>query len=370
MKKHRILTLTLSLALALCVLISSAYAGEIKEVKDILTYDKAVQLVIANDSDIKDLLESVQIAEDLKQQAAQTVNSVRVGTGLLVTDSTTASLLKTVMSLDTSLVQSGYNKKIYELQAEKTVKSMLSSIISTEDNIAYLNSSYTVALKSLANAHTYHSLGVITDSELDEASLSVKKLKSSIDSLSVSLDAAYASLNNALGYEASKRYTIEYNPDFSDFEMNTDLESYISSKLSTDPYLKILDATITNAEMSLNLYVYDATSTDSYKQREYNLNSAERTYKSVKDGFGEGMRRLYALILSEEASNETLALELSLAEKDLETAEIKYDLGLITKLDLENAKLAVTSKEMELKTNTFDHDLNVYMLKNPSMLSS
>jgi len=370
MKKHRILKTVLSLTLAFFMLTSYAYANEVNDSSEALAYDKAVQLVIDNNSDIEDLLESTQIAEDLKQQAAQAANSVRVGTGLLVTDSTTASLLKTVMSLDTSLVQSGENMKIYKLQAEKTIKSMFSSIISTEDNLAYLNMSYTSALKSLTNAHTYHSLGVITDSELDEASLGVKKLKSSIDSLSVSLDAAYASLNNALGYEASKRYTIEYSPEFADFEMNTDLESYISSKLSTDPYLKILDAAITNAEMSLNLYVYDASSTDSYDQREYTLNSAERTYKSAKEGFGEGMRQLYALVLSEESANETLNIELDLAKKDLKAAEVKYNLGLITKLELENAKLAVTSKEMEIQTNTFDHDLNVYIFKNPSMLSS
>ena len=370
MKKLNFFKLAVSFALAFSMLFSTAYAKEEEGLTSVLTYDEAVKLVIKNNSDIKALLESVEIAEDLKQQAAQAADSVRIGTGILVTDSATASLLKTVMSLDTSLTQSGYNKKIYELQAEKTVKSMLSSIISTEDKLSYLNGSYNLSLKSLNNAYTYHSLGLITSSDLEKTKIGVSKLKSSIDTLSLSLDATYASFNNALGYDSAKRYEIKYTPEFVPFEMYTDIESYISSKLSTDPYLKILDASVTNAKMNLNLYVYDATSSDSYKQREYNLNSAERKYKSVKDGFGEGMRKLYSLVSSQEALNETLAAELELLKKDLEAAELKYSLGLITKLELENARLELSSKKMELNENIFNHDINVYMLKNPSMLSS
>ncbi len=74
-------------------------------------------------------------------------------------------------------------------------------------------------------------------------------------------------------------------------------------------------------------------------------------------------------MLELEAERVTLEKALEKAEQDFATAEINLKVGTITQLQLEQAKLALESAEMNLLSNALTHDVTKYSFEHTCILS-
>ncbi|MBR5468745.1 MAG: TolC family protein, partial [Firmicutes bacterium] len=105
-------------------------------------------------------------------------------------------------------------------------------------------------------------------------------------------------------------------------------------------------------------------------EKEYNVNSASRNLGDTKNALKNNMKTAYNDILTLEAERLSCEKALEDAKNTYEMVKLNYELGNVTELTVKQTELLVLSAEMNLLQNAFNHDLKVFGLYNPSMLSA
>ena len=100
------------------------------------------------------------------------------------------------------------------------------------------------------------------------------------------------------------------------------------------------------------------------------VNSADRTWGDTVKNLKTAIANAYNSIGQLESNRTALEAALADAKTTYATAQTNYQVGNITKLQLEQAELAVKSAENDLLSNASSHDLLVFQFEHPYMLSN
>ncbi|MBS4959804.1 MAG: TolC family protein [Clostridiales bacterium] len=336
----------------------------------VLNYDEALAKGLDNNTSIQTLEDNVELMEDSKQKLMQTVDYIAVpdDTTIIATLPTVSlSALNSINSLDTNLQNSKYNKEIIEISTEYMVKNYFIQIKKAEDQLELAKQSLSVAEESYEQSRVKNELGMLSDVDLATAKDKLEQSKKAVESLELSIQSLYVGLNNLLGFDTAERYTIEYTADTEPVSVEAGIESYVTRKLSTDPYIKIQEANAESAKFGVNAYAYDGAS-ESYMSKEVKMKTAERTLKDTSDSMREKIRSTYNSLQQLEANRISLETALSTAQRNYDTAKKNFEIGNTTQLAVDQAALAVKQAETNILTNDFNYDTAKFTFENPSML--
>lgn len=336
-----------------------------------LTYSEAVTLVKANNSSFGQLSDSIELMRDSKKNLMQTSNTLRPNTvdDIWRTDEQTLAILGQVDSLESQIDTAKYQEEILNIGCEYTALGYFQSIKKAEMQRELQQQQMGVQQKEYEQALVKQSVGMASDVEVKKMQTDIDAAKYSMEVTELAIQKAYTSFNKALGLDPTDTYIIDYQVDTLDpLQLNADLESYISGKISSDPSIKLKDVAIRAAQFQLKAYVVDQG--ESSKSRETNLKNAQRTKTDAITNMSDAMRSIYNAVQQAE-TNHTKNLEaLAQAEKDLQTAKINLEAGTTTKLVYDKAKLAVESAKVAIQTNIYDYEGLKFQMKYPSVASS
>lgn len=194
-------------------------------------------------------------------------------------------------------------------------------------------------------------------------------MKENVKMAELAIDSVYSSLGNTIGLKAGTDFDIDYTLEYKPFEMEIGLDSYITQKSSTDPSVQVAKANLETAEFQKKVSTYE-TEPYSYQQKDNAVNSADRTWGDTVKNLKTAISNAYNSIDQLESNRTALEAALADAKTTYATAQTNYQVGNITKLQLEQAELAVKSAENDLLSNASSHDLLVFQFEHPYMLSN
>lgn len=340
------------------------------ETKRVVTYDEAVKLAIKNTSSIATINEAMDYMENSKEAIYTNLNGYFPYSGTSQTVETAiGTLLSSIGTIDGNSKAYRYQKQMLEETAELMVKNYFDTIKTSENALALAKDSLRLKQDEYSQLVLKNKLGMISNNDLTNASNDLTKMKESVKMAELAIDSVYSSLGNTIGLKAGTDFDIDYTLEYKPFEMEIGLDSYITQKSSTDPSVQVAKANLETAEFQKKISTYE-TEPYSYQQKDNAVNSADRTWGDTVKNLKTAISNAYNSISQLESNRTALEAALSDAKTTYATAQTNYQVGNITKLQLEQAELAVKSAENDLLSNTSSHDLLVFQFEHPYMLSS
>lgn len=135
----------------------------------------------------------------------------------------------------------------------------------------------------------------------------------------------------------------------------TDLETEITRRLDSSPALWKAEQEVNLAELSLQLHTY--TNIYNYNSTRLNINKAELSAEQAKEQARQNMRTMYDQICSLQEQYNQQHQAILLAEDDLESARLKYEMRLIPKGELLSIEADLYSKRQGLKSLIYQHHI-------------
>ncbi|MEA4816673.1 MAG: TolC family protein [Lachnospiraceae bacterium] len=360
--KRRIRTILISAVLALSMSIST-FASELTdsfllsvpkdESASELTLETAIEKAISKSSAIKKINLSLSSSDSDRQTLVNEYYASTTDNNI----STALALLKYDMSYSSTL----RSKEVQEEQIAYSMTSTFMEIIKAQRSLEVKKKAIETASKEMAVNKLKEQLGMISQTELSKLTLTYEDNKTDYEDLEKSLSDAFKDLNTLIG-ESEDSYTIAVLPVYEKLTLETALDTYISTKMSTDP--DILDSTDSLYIAELNEDLYDGTS-GSYSSVTTSLSQATLSLSDLKESYTSKLESLYDSIISDEKTYEANLKEYELLKTNLTIAEKKYELGMITKIELENARNSVYSEESSLLSNIYEHMLLLEKFESP-----
>lgn len=335
---------------------------EQKEGAEQLTLENAVEKAVKYASSVRNSKRELELLQKNRDELAeQYTNSVYQN------NQDNFSILNSLLQYDTNLANSTLSQSVQEESVKYAMKKAYVGILDAEREIVLKKMSAANSEKELAVAEKKQQLGLITEKELETQRLSYEKSITDIENQNKSVDSSYVSLNVLLGEDTEKEYQLSLSPDYEEFVFKGDLESYINVCLSSNSNLMQKKNSLEYAEERLNRY--STADGDSYKTLENNVSTASLAYRDAKANLEKSIRSTYDSITTLEKSYENNLKELSVLKGNLDVAEKKYELKLLTDIELENARLAVASMESTILGQIYEHMLLVEQFNNSDLLS-
>lgn len=285
-----------------------------------------------------------------------------IGAGLY---SATTALLQT----DAGIEQSRYGQELTKLGLEVAVKSYFSTIHTNLDNLKLAQENVDMLEKTYEQYKMKYELGMMSKYDFEKQETALKQAKDSITQLENALEQQYIKLNDLMGEKPETRFEYVYDPVFTPYEPDRELELYITDRTKNELSIKILESQMETAKFQTTYLAENATSA-TIDQNELNYDKAKRALKTAKTQMELNIRSTLLQIRQLETSYETALTDLEKAQADYRAIQVNYQAGNVTKLTVEQARMGILQKELALKSLAYSHDMLVYMFEHPSMLGT
>jgi outer membrane protein TolC len=362
---------------------------DITDETKVLTYDEALALALKNNSSLKDIDESVDYLDELRDDLGDLIWSLdqqesMYSSNLFNLSQQTNDILAAQLALQTNIestIEAARSIKNVEIQkqmvdvnkemvsdgVELALKSYLNNIKSTQTQISLLSAKVELGKENIENLELKNKLGYESDYNLQSAKTSQLADESSLKMLQLNLANEKQTLNNLLGLDANEDVYVEFDVSFDALD-DVDLEKYVTSKRESDPSIKTLKNTVTLAEYKERTNKsYDSESTLSVRNE---LNSAKRSLSDGQDSLETNIRSAYNNIRQLEENNKMLLRAVEQAKADYNSVVTSYKSGLATEYQVKQAKLGIISAEKAVEDNEQSYDLLTFTFDRPYLLSA
>ena len=322
---------------------------QIPEKKDAieLTLEEATQKALSRSTALKTSNMDLNIsAEKLEDEE----NSIAGGH--------TFEQLLNYIKQNASYTTSKLNQQVTEESVKFSLKQVYIEIINKEREIALTKMSLKTAEKELLIARTKQKLGLISEQELKNQELSYQKTLASVEQEEIAVQNAYRSLAELIGMDIDENYQLTLEPVYEPLELKVTLDTYITSKINTDPNIKqqqINVDTATSEAKFTHASVPESATAD--QEADNSVAKAELTLSDQKSSLRTKLQNCYDNIIQLETSYQNNLTELETLKQQLAIAEKKYQLQQNTELEVLEAKQNVAAKESEIIGQMYEHML-------------
>ena len=257
-----------------------------------------------------------------------------------------------------SYTTSKLNQQVTEESVKFSLKQVYIEIINKEREIALTKMSLKTAEKELLIARTKQKLGLISEQELKNQELSYQKTLASVEQEEIAVQNAYRSLAELIGMDIDENYQLTLEPVYEPLELKVTLDTYITSKINTDPNIKqqqINVDTATSEAKFTHASVPESATAD--QEADNSVAKAELTLSDQKSSLRTKLQNCYDNIIQLETSYQNNLTELETLKQQLAIVEKKYQLQQNTELEVLEAKQNVAAKESEIIGQMYEHML-------------
>ena len=328
------------------------------EGREALSFDKALEMAYKNSTALKKNAKDQELNEEERE---------KIGTSAIYSTSED-SLSNIIALLDANLTYKStlLSDKMQRIEIENALKSSFISIINAERENQISQMNLEIQQEELQTAAAKMRLGMITEQEYLEKKNSYEKNKADLEANIKSVDDAYATLNTTIGGDPDKKYILYIEPEMTEFTVTSTIENYANYMIAQDLQVESKNISLESAQNQLDAYLINQNGT--YKSLKYALQNQSLSLADYKKELYNKIISKYNDVKSLEESYKVALNDYEIEKKNFDILEKKNELGMITDLELKQAKASLAEKESELLKTQFDHMLLVDTLENTSLL--
>jgi outer membrane protein TolC len=317
-----------------------------------LTYQKAVELALANNYQLK---ESQSKIDQMKAQLDKASDDVKYvpSTGV------NSSAAKTYTNYAQASINYEGAKKAYEANRDSlvyAVKTAYNGVLQALENKRLADLALQNASLQLQVAIASNQNGTIGKLDLQQKQNDYNSALSAQQLAAKAVDSAYVNLDQLIGIPQDARPALLDNPQFQPME-NVDLDTKVTQAESESPILWQYYQDINMADLGLRLFTFnDPSNPNSYRAQEISVDMKKYTAADQRDQLDKKVRTIYYQIKQLEDQYTQDQAKLESAQNALKITQAKYDNGMATKADLVAAQLSVESAKQKLFSDVIQHD--------------
>lgn len=233
-------------------------------------------------------------------------------------------------------------KRAYE-DLEKTLafstEKLYTTILNLENVIQLLEKQYDAAMNKVKALRLQQELGLVTSDMVTNTEVSVSNLAQNIKSLKEVLQKSKWTLNDLMGRDPDSKLQL--------------VGFTVEGPFPTENYDTVLAQVLANnadlpkLERQLRYYDQDGNYTDDsndIRVLSANIENTKLSIENLKQSIKESVKVLVANHDAKAKNYQLAEVNLSTAQKTYEWAKKKYELGIISKLDFEDAEIAYQQK--------------------------
>lgn len=293
---------------------------------------------------------SVEQGEDSRNSAASEVNFIPASGD----NEEAARKFTTLVQKDLSWMISKKNLEIEKDSLSLEVYQCYCDVLAAQEKVRAQELALEYADYKRLAAQVGLAAGTTSKKDLETAKVSCSNQVSGLAQSKSSLEQCRVKLNELLGLSAQERPVLTEEPEYLPLEIS-DLEVEIIRRLDSSPALWKAEQEVYLAELSLDLHSY--TNMYNYNSAKIDVSKAELSAEQSKIQARQNLRSMYDNIcnLQEQYSQQQQALVL--AENDMETARLRYEMGMISKGDVLAMEADLAAKRQGLKSLIYQQQL-------------
>lgn len=258
--------------------------------------------------------------------------------------------LNVATNFDAYCLKEGYYLKAAKVQLELSDKERekIKGNIAYNVTEAYYNyvlvqklvnaaqNSYDLALSNFSVVELQYNLGMIAKLDYENAAISVTMAKNAVDSYKLNMETAEENLKILLNKD-DENCVIKVFDDVDCSDYTADVESDTAAAMESRYDLTALKESASLAYDYFDLAEILTSDSAIYNTSYASYVKAEYNYTNTKKLISLLIKTSYNSILTSKASMDTAKLAYEMKLKEYDSAKLKYDLGMITNLDLTQA---------------------------------
>lgn len=252
------------------------------------------------------------------------------------------------------IIQNNIKSEVEELyfnlvQAEKVI------------DISKLNVDLTKKLVKISQAKLDLGLGVkqeVLNSELNQA-----RTKGSYEQSVKNLENAKMLFNTKLGLETLQEIELVDRLEYKEFSVG-ELEEAIDQALKNRNEIKQLEFKYELEKLNMQIVKGQYPSiTFMYRQQEVELEKAKKTLEDVKNSIEMEIRSSFKEIEQKKTEVDSASRTFELSEEGLRVAKLRYELGMGTSLEVDDAQIALNQAKLGLSNAILKYNLDALKFK-------
>ena len=323
---------------------------------EILTVADAVKYAAERSTELKNLDENEYLNE-LNRAALERSRIESYNEGQHV------NALVSIMQNELRQASFSDNITLQRLIIEFSVTRYFAAIIAVERDLSLYDRNLALSKANLDIAEVRMELGMMSKNAFDSLKLTYDKDTANREGKVIAADNAYRALNGVMGKELSKRYILEMDIEYEPLG-DTDLTRYILSSVKENVAIKNRENDLTLAKYRLEL----ANGEKETEEREIGASQAMRALDDAKKDFEDKIISCYKDIQNLEMQYSAAVNEYTDMLSQLSVMETQFELGGLTRLDIDMYEYQMAMLEYRILSLINDHYIKKMQFMNPDLL--
>jgi outer membrane protein TolC len=217
------------------------------------------------------------------------------------------------------------------------------------------NQEYAIALsklslenekKKLDVLEKQYELGLKTLDDLDKSKQSYEKSQKDLIKAQENLEEEYVALNRQMGVPLDTKYNIVYDNSYEKMK-KVDISSYTTTALLENLNIQLSKMSLESAQNNLDFYM---TSNEKIETLRLRVSQASRSLADAKNSLQDKIRKTYTKVEQQETTYANAVKDLETAKNNYDIAQVKFNVGVISQMELEEYKLAIAKAEVAVES--------------------
>ncbi len=351
----------ISTALALSLLITPmfSYGETVKDIKNSLSLEQAIEEGIKNSQELiinglEIEVKNTEYSEARSQEKKYKKSDYSLGTveGFLLDENMASK--KANYALEEEKLKTEYIKE----DIKHNVTGAYYGVLQAKDNLDVMNSTLANIKKNTEIVHKRFELGMASKSDVLMSDIALNEGYTNVEKAGEDLDKAYRALNMVLNYplDTDLELTSKFKEQKFDRNLKEDIEKAYTTRF--DMIRLKNDYELVKLDFDTNAKVY-TPNTYRYKYKSINVKKMENLLHNSKQNVEFDIRSKYDEIKNAEKQIQLAKANVEKAEEGLRLRELAYNAGTGVILEVKEAITQLSNAKLALSGAIANHNLKI-----------
>jgi len=353
MKKIALWTLILLLVITLA---GNAYAGEKEDSQSIeVTLEEAINRALSRSEALEKADWDREQAEDAKDEAVASFHPAWF-TDYAGSDEPYVAYYSAKSGAEIADLN-------YIAERDKVIYSTVENyynVLLALKNVENAEAALELEQLKLKIAELKYQVGMDSYLSLLQARTKVADAEKELTEAENALENTYLDFNQLVGFASAERPILTDFPEYEPLSENESLGFFVQRALDESPVIEISKETVNLQEQMKGWGDY----------QEGDFEKAELDEQIAREATKQIVRSLYFSLLDLEKQYEALQEQVKLLEENLRAKQLMFEVGMATKLDVQEAEVSLLNAKNALFALTVNHELMRHKLEKPWVMES
>ena len=325
-----------------------------------LTIQQAIDMAINHSNVLKQAELDIERNKEISQSANEKVKYIPSGPS----SHYAGQVFTAAVAAQISWQMSKKAKTLQEDQLVLTVINEYTDVLKAQRNLEVAQAVERNALNKWKLALLSYQEGIISDTQHKAAHTQYKLALQGVEAAEIDLNIAYQNLNKTIGLQPSERPVLVEKPAFEAADLDP-LEVLVQRAIDGNPAVWLAEQNVNLAELQLELYDWTNPMREPYETKKIDVRKAEINASDTRTQMKQLVMVLYNNILKLENAYITQSQAIALQEEQLRVLKTKYELGMVTKQDVEEVEIEIVKAKKSLEQIAYQHEILKMAIEKP-----